>query len=126
MALDPAGRLDSAASAAHLYAVKERLADALRLNVYTWPARDELRFIGLQLARSLELLGFQTAAEQRYAEEFCLYPDNVFSTIASSRRRLSQPALSASAISQSSCGSAAADTAIASNRAAKGSESIRI
>lgn len=78
VALDPHGRRDSAASVAHLYAIKGRLADALQLNVHVLDAREELRFVDLQVAHVLGLLGFEIAAEQRYAEVFRLYPDNVF------------------------------------------------
>jgi len=78
VALDPQGRRDSAASVAHLYAITGRLADALRLNVHALDASEELRFVDLQMAHVLGLLGFEVAAEQRYAETFRLYPDNVF------------------------------------------------
>lgn len=80
--LDPAGRHDSLASAAHLYAIKGRLADALEANVRVLPDGDRLRFLDLQIARTLELLGFTTAAEWRYERGFRLYPDNVFGNVA--------------------------------------------
>lgn len=83
VALDPQGRRDSASAAAHLYAIKGRLADALRLNLLAMPADgDGALFTGLQTARCLELLGFETAAEQRYVELFRLYPDSVFANTA--------------------------------------------
>ncbi|ANB17286.1 winged helix-turn-helix domain-containing protein [Dokdonella koreensis] len=81
-ALDPAGRKDSLASAAHLLAVKGRLADALRANLAVGDQGAKLRFLDIQIARNLELLGFTAVAEQRYARSFRLYPDNVFANVA--------------------------------------------
>lgn len=77
--LDPAGRGASLASAAHLYAVKGRLHDALKANIDIERSGTAARFLDIQIARTLELLGFTAAAEQRYARSFRLYPDNVFS-----------------------------------------------
>ncbi|MGB0134461.1 winged helix-turn-helix domain-containing protein [Dokdonella sp.] len=78
-ALDPASRNDSLASAAFLYAEKGRLADALGANLKVSADRANLRFLDIQVARVLELLGFKAAAEQRYERSFRLYPDNVYS-----------------------------------------------
>lgn len=78
-ALDPVGRGDSLASAANLYAVKGRLYDALKANIAIKRSGTAARFLDIQIARTLELLGFTAAAEQRYARSFRLYPDNVFS-----------------------------------------------
>lgn len=82
VALDPSARADSRASAANLYAAKGRLADALENNLAAERSAANLRFLDLQIARNLELLGFTIAAEQRYAKIFRLYPDNVFGNVA--------------------------------------------
>lgn len=81
-ALDPMARFDSKASAAYLYSIKGRLADALRANVEVSDKRSELRFLDIQIARNLELLGFVSAAEQRFERSFRLYPDSVYSNVA--------------------------------------------
>jgi DNA-binding winged helix-turn-helix (wHTH) protein/tetratricopeptide (TPR) repeat protein len=78
-ALDPEARNDSLASAAFLYAEKGRLAAALKANLQVSADAANLRFLNIQIARILELLGFKTAAEQRYERSFRLYPDNVYS-----------------------------------------------
>lgn len=79
--LDPADD-KSRASAGYLYERKGRLADALKANtsLHGDPAR--VRFLTLQLASNLDLLGYPQAAEARYRQSFELYPDNVFSNIA--------------------------------------------
>lgn len=82
VALDPVARFDSKASAAYLYAVKGRLADALKANLEVSDQREQLRFYEIQMARNLELLGFVNVAEQRYARSFRLYPDSVYSNAA--------------------------------------------
>ncbi|MBR0345117.1 MAG: winged helix-turn-helix domain-containing protein, partial [Rudaea sp.] len=82
VALDPVGRADSRASVANLYAIKGRLAEALENNLAVERSGANLRFLDLQIARNLELLGFAAAAEQRYAKIFRLYPDNVFGNVA--------------------------------------------
>ncbi|HUD41042.1 MAG TPA: winged helix-turn-helix domain-containing protein [Dokdonella sp.] len=81
-ALDPRGRAASLASAAHLLAVKGRLAEALEANLAVGVAASRLRFLDIQIARNLELLGFTAVAEARYARVFRLYPDNVFANVA--------------------------------------------
>jgi DNA-binding winged helix-turn-helix (wHTH) protein/Flp pilus assembly protein TadD len=81
-ALDPLARFDSKASAAYLYSVKGRLADALKANVGVADRRSELHFYDIQIARNLELLGFVAEAERRYENSFRLYPDSVFSNAA--------------------------------------------
>jgi DNA-binding winged helix-turn-helix (wHTH) protein/Flp pilus assembly protein TadD len=80
--LDPAGRVDALASVAYLYEVKGRLVDALRTNLLL--ARDgaKFRYFDIQVAHTLELLGFPNAAEPRYSRSFQLYPDSVFSNVA--------------------------------------------
>jgi tetratricopeptide (TPR) repeat protein len=80
--LDPAGRRDSLASVANLYQVKGRLADALRSNLAVSHTGAPSRFLDIQIAHTLELLGLTSAAERRYARTFRLYPDNVFSNVA--------------------------------------------
>ncbi|HVL09047.1 MAG TPA: winged helix-turn-helix domain-containing protein [Burkholderiaceae bacterium] len=79
--LDPADD-KSRASAGYLYERKGRLAEALKANtgLHGDPAR--VRFLQLQLASNLDLLGYPQAAEARYRRSFDLYPDNVFSNIA--------------------------------------------
>jgi len=80
--LDPGGREDSLASVAHLYQVKGRLVDALRSNLALKRKDPPLRYVDIQTARTLELLGFTAHAERLYARSFRLYPDNVFSNVA--------------------------------------------
>lgn len=83
VALDPAGRIDTAASLAYLYMIQGRLADALARNLDAERrAATRPRYLDIQIARNLELLGETTAAEQRYARSFRLYPDNVYSNAA--------------------------------------------
>lgn len=83
VALDPAARIDSAASLAYLYMVQGRLADALARNLdVAQRATNRPRFLDIQIARNLELLGETAAAERRYARSFRLYPDNVYSNAA--------------------------------------------
>ncbi|MBB5207885.1 winged helix-turn-helix domain-containing protein [Chiayiivirga flava] len=82
IALDPAGREDSVASLAYLLGVKGQLAEALRLNLSVLDHRSRLRHLDNQIARDLELLGFDVEAEQWYARSFRLQPDNVFANVA--------------------------------------------
>ncbi|MCA0393004.1 MAG: winged helix-turn-helix domain-containing protein [Proteobacteria bacterium] len=69
------------ASAAYLYARRGRLADALAANLAV-RAPAKVRFLPLQIASNLDLLGYVAAAEARYRDSFRLYPDNVFSNLA--------------------------------------------
>jgi len=79
--LDPA--LDATrASAAYLYDRKGRLADALIANTSLRGDPARVRFLELQIAGNLDLLGYPQAAEARYRRSFTLYPDNVYSNIA--------------------------------------------
>lgn len=80
--LDPAARTDSAASLAYLYMVQGRLADALEANVAVERRGAKPRYLDLQIARTLELLGYAAAAEARYRRSFRLYPDNTYSNAA--------------------------------------------
>ncbi|MBL8298240.1 MAG: winged helix-turn-helix domain-containing protein [Rhodanobacteraceae bacterium] len=83
VALDPGARIDSAASLAYLYMVRGRLADALLRNLEVERhSVTKPRFLEIQIARNLELLGEAPAAERRYARSFRLYPDNVYSNAA--------------------------------------------
>jgi DNA-binding winged helix-turn-helix (wHTH) protein/Tfp pilus assembly protein PilF len=82
IALAPQARMSSRASVANLYLASGRIADALEADVAVQQAGVQLRFLDLQIARALELLGFSAAAEQRYATLFRLYPDNVFVNVA--------------------------------------------
>jgi DNA-binding winged helix-turn-helix (wHTH) protein/tetratricopeptide (TPR) repeat protein len=81
MALDPADDA-TRASAAYLYQEQGRLAEALRANLDMRGDPARVRFRDVQIARELELLGFEDAAERRFRESFQLYPDSVFSNIA--------------------------------------------
>lgn len=90
VALDPAARRDSAASLAYLYMVQGKLAQALAMNLAGLHAAAKPRYLEIQLARNLELLGETAAAEQRYRRSFQLYPDNVFSNAAWPRALLLQ------------------------------------
>lgn len=68
-------------SAAYLYERQGRLAEALATNLQVRePAR--VRFLPIQIASNLNLLGYVDAAEARYRESFRLYPDSVFSNLA--------------------------------------------
>lgn len=69
------------ASAAYLYERQGRLAEALAANLQV---RDpsKARFLPIQIASNLNLLGYTGAAEARYRESFRLYPDSVFSNLA--------------------------------------------
>lgn len=85
-------RGESLASAAHLMQIKGRLADALQQNlraVETAGAK-KLRFADIQIARVLDLMDFDVAAEARYARTVQLYPDNVFAATAQVRFLLSR------------------------------------
>lgn len=80
LALDPdAGGVRG--SAAYLYAQRGRLADALAANLAVRQP-ERVRFLQLQVAANLDLLGYAAEAEARYRRQFRLYPDNVFSNIA--------------------------------------------
>lgn len=79
--LDPANDA-TRASAAYLYDRKGRLADALIANTSLRGDPARVRFLQLQIASNLDLLGYPQAAQARYRESFRLYPDNVFSNIA--------------------------------------------
>ncbi|TBV75513.1 winged helix-turn-helix transcriptional regulator [Pseudoxanthomonas winnipegensis] len=75
--LDP-GADATRGSAAYLYERKGRLAEALATNLQVRdPAK--VRFLPIQIASNLNLLGYVDAAEARYRESFRLYPDSVFS-----------------------------------------------
>jgi DNA-binding winged helix-turn-helix (wHTH) protein/tetratricopeptide (TPR) repeat protein len=78
--LDP--RADAVrGSAAYLYERKGQLARALAANLQVRdPAR--VRFLPIQVASNLDLLGYVSAAEARYRDSFQLYPDSAFSNLA--------------------------------------------
>ncbi|UJB15343.1 winged helix-turn-helix transcriptional regulator [Xanthomonas translucens] len=68
-------------SAAYLYERKGQLARALAANLQVRdPAR--VRFLPIQIASNLNLLGYVSAAEARYRDSFQLYPDSAFSNLA--------------------------------------------
>ncbi|UYB52637.1 winged helix-turn-helix domain-containing protein [Xanthomonas sp. AM6] len=68
-------------SAAYLYERKGQLAQALAANLQVRdPAR--VRFLPIQIASNLNLLGYVSAAEARYRDSFQLYPDSAFSNLA--------------------------------------------
>lgn len=75
--LDPG--LDAVrASIGYLYERRGRLAEALATNLAV-RAPAKARFLTLQIASTLALLGDTASAEARYRRSFLLYPDNVFS-----------------------------------------------
>lgn len=76
--LDPAARLDSLASLAHLQAVRGELARALAGNLRARNGRHNLRLVDLQLSHTLELLGYAGAAERLLQRSFQLHPDSAF------------------------------------------------
>lgn len=78
--LEPAAD-GSRASAAYLQARQGRIAEALAANLDV-RAPETVRFLELQIASNLDLLGYTAAAEARYRRSFLLYPDNVFSNLA--------------------------------------------
>lgn len=83
VALDPVARINSSASLAYIHMVQGRLADALVRNLdVAHRATSRPRFLDIQIARNLELLGETAAAERYYARSFRLYPDNVYSNAA--------------------------------------------
>ncbi|UKE47025.1 MULTISPECIES: winged helix-turn-helix domain-containing protein [Xanthomonas translucens group] len=68
-------------SAAYLYERNGQLAQALAANLQVGdPAR--VRFLPIQIASNLNLLGYVSAAEARYRDSFQLYPDSAFSNLA--------------------------------------------
>lgn len=73
---------NSRASAAYLYERKGRLADAVIANHAMKGEPSRVRFLSLQIASNLDLLGYPQAAEAIYRRSFSLYPDNVFSNSA--------------------------------------------
>lgn len=81
VALDPAAD-NSRASAAYLYDRKGLLAQALLANTSLRGDPARVRYLQVQIAGILDLLGYPQAAEARYRQSFALYPDNVFSNIA--------------------------------------------
>ncbi|MCD9097602.1 winged helix-turn-helix domain-containing protein [Luteimonas fraxinea] len=78
--LDPTAD-GSRASAAYLQARQGHIAEALAANLDV-RAPETVRFLQLQIASNLDLLGYTAAAEARYRRSFQLYPDNVFSNLA--------------------------------------------
>lgn len=69
------------ASLAYLHQEQGHLALALQNNL-ALRAPERIRFLDVQVARELELLGFKEAAARRHERNFQLYPDNVFANIA--------------------------------------------
>jgi DNA-binding winged helix-turn-helix (wHTH) protein len=80
--LDPSGRREALGSVANLYQVKGRLIDALRSNLALRRSGERLRYLDIQTARTMELLGFADQAGCLYERSFRLYPDNLFSNAA--------------------------------------------
>ncbi|MGC1546957.1 MAG: winged helix-turn-helix domain-containing protein [Rhodanobacter sp.] len=79
--LDPTDN-NSRASVAYLYQEQGQLVEALHANLDMPSDTSGGRFRHVQIARELDLLGFNEAAEQRFKRIFQLNPDNVFSNIA--------------------------------------------
>lgn len=65
-------------SLAYLYSQKGRLLEALKLNISVLGSQQ--LYLDLQIAQTLELLGFDAIAEQWYKRADELSPDNVFAT----------------------------------------------
>lgn len=65
-------------SLAYLYAVKGRLVEAMKLNVSVLGSKQ--LYLDLQIAQTLNLLGFDVLSEQWYYKADVLSPDNVFAT----------------------------------------------
>ncbi|MBL4659008.1 MAG: tetratricopeptide repeat protein [Alcanivoracaceae bacterium] len=65
-------------SLAYLYSQKGRLVDAMQLNLLV--LGNKLPYLNLQIANTLELLGFDSVAETWYQKADELSPDNVFAT----------------------------------------------
>ncbi|MEA9728923.1 winged helix-turn-helix domain-containing protein [Xanthomonas campestris] len=68
-------------SAAYLYERKGDLVQALSANLEVRDPR-RVRFLPIQIASNLSLLGYAGAAEARYRQNFRLYPDDPFSNLA--------------------------------------------
>lgn len=80
MQLDPAADAVRG-SAAYLYERQGKLVQALVANLAVRdPSR--VRFLRIQIASNLSLLGYASAAEARYRKNFQLYPDDPFSNLA--------------------------------------------
>lgn len=81
--IDPQ-QLDARASAAHLLQIKGQLAQALEhnLEVEALTGDRPFRYVDIQIARCLELMGFRRAADARYARTVRLFPDNLFAAAA--------------------------------------------
>lgn len=77
-------QLDARASAAHLLQVKGELASALShsLAVESRTQDRPYRYVDIQIARCLELIGFRRAAGARYSRTVRLHPDNLFAAAA--------------------------------------------
>ncbi|MGB3394579.1 MAG: winged helix-turn-helix domain-containing protein [Stenotrophomonas sp.] len=68
-------------SLAYLHERQGHLVEALEANLQIRdPAK--VRFLPIQIASNLNLLGYTAAAEARYRDSFRLYPDSVFSNVA--------------------------------------------
>lgn len=65
-------------SLAYLYSEKGRLVEAMQLNISAIGSKQP--YLNLQIANTLELLGFDAVAEQWYQRADELSPDNVFAT----------------------------------------------
>ncbi len=65
-------------SLAYLYSQKGRLVDAMQLNISVIGSKQP--YLNLQIANTLELLGFESIAEKWYQRADELSPDNVFAT----------------------------------------------
>lgn len=84
-------RLGSLASAAHLLQIKGELTEALKANLEVRDQSDQhFRYLEIQIARCLELLGFDEAAEHHYRRTVDLYPDNLFAAEALAKFFLSR------------------------------------
>ncbi|WP_311266598.1 winged helix-turn-helix domain-containing protein [Xanthomonas sp. WCS2018Cala2-7] len=85
-AYEQALQLDPAADAvrgsvAYLYERQGKLVQALSANLAVREPK-RVRFLPIQIASNLSLLGYASAAEARYRQNFQLYPDDAFSNLA--------------------------------------------
>lgn len=87
--IDPR-RTDALASAANLLQVGGRLAEALEANVRVLRSGDQPAYLEVQMGATLDLLGFDEAAEIWFERALELRPNNVFAALGLARMRLSQ------------------------------------
>ena len=93
--IDPKHDVKSQSALAYLFGETGELAKSLAMNMYVSQTDPEQTFSLIQLARSYELLGLHSKAEELYAQSFDLYPDNIFSNVSYPRNLFYQGKISA-------------------------------